>query len=40
MDGLNEKIGCWKLKQEALDRILWITVFGKGYGPVVKQTRE
>jgi len=40
MDDLNEKRGCWKLKQEALDSILWRTCFGKGYGPVVKRTTE
>jgi hypothetical protein len=33
-----EKRGCWKLKQEALDRTLWRTRFGRGYGAVVWQT--
>jgi hypothetical protein len=28
------------LKEEALDRTLWRTRFGRGYGPVVKQTTE
>jgi hypothetical protein len=28
------------LKQEALDRTLWRTRFGRGYGPVVRQTTE
>jgi hypothetical protein len=28
------------LKEEALDRILWVTRFGRGYGPVVRQTTE
>jgi hypothetical protein len=28
------------LKEEALDRTLWRTRFGKGYGPVVRQTTE
>jgi hypothetical protein len=28
------------LKEEALDRTLWRTCFGKGYGPVVRQTTE
>jgi hypothetical protein len=28
------------LKEEALDRILWRTRFGRGYGPVVRQTAE
>jgi hypothetical protein len=27
-----------KLKDEALDRTLWRTRFGRGYGPVVRQT--
>jgi hypothetical protein len=30
----------WKLKEEALDRTLWRTRFGRGYGPVGKQTAE
>jgi hypothetical protein len=28
------------LKEEALYRTLWITRFGRGYGPVVRQTTE
>jgi hypothetical protein len=28
------------LKQEALDRTLWRTRFGRGYGPIVRQTTE
>ena len=35
-----EKRGYWKLKEKALDRILWTTNFGRGYGPVVRQTTE
>jgi hypothetical protein len=35
-----EKTGYWKLKEESLDRILWKTYFGRGYGPVVRQTTE
>jgi hypothetical protein len=34
-----KKIYC-KLKEEALDRTLWRTRFGRGYGPVVRQTAE
>jgi hypothetical protein len=30
----------WKSKEEALDRTLWRTRFGRGYGPVVRQTAE
>ena len=33
-----EKKGYWKLKEEALDRILWRTRFGRGYGPVRQNT--
>jgi hypothetical protein len=28
------------LKEEALDRTVWRTHFGKDYGPVVRQTTE
>jgi hypothetical protein len=28
------------LKEEALDRTLWRTRFGRGYGPVVRQITE
>jgi hypothetical protein len=28
------------LKVEVLDRTLWRTRFGRGYGPVVRQTAE
>jgi hypothetical protein len=37
---LKEKRRYWKLKEEALDRTLWRTSFGRGYGPVVRQTTE
>jgi hypothetical protein len=40
MDDLKEKKRYWKLKEEALDRTLWRTRFGRGYGPVVRQTTE
>jgi hypothetical protein len=40
MDDLKENRGYWKLKEEALVRIVWRTRFGRGYGPVVRQTRE
>jgi len=29
-----------KLKEEALDRTRWRTRFGRGYGPIVRQTME
>jgi hypothetical protein len=37
---LKEKRGYWKLKEEALNRTLWGTGFGRGYGPVVRETAE
>jgi hypothetical protein len=40
LDNLKAKRRYWKLKEEALDRILWVTRFGRGYGPVVRQTTE
>jgi hypothetical protein len=38
LDDLKEKRGYWKLKEEALNRTLWRTGFGRGYGPVVRRT--
>jgi hypothetical protein len=38
LDYLNEKTGYWKLKEEALHRTPWRLRFGRGYGPVVRQT--
>jgi hypothetical protein len=40
LNDLTEKRKYWKLKEEALDRTLWITGFGRYYGPVVIQTAE
>jgi hypothetical protein len=40
LDDLMEKRGQWKLKEEALECTLWRTRFGRGYGPVVRQTAE
>jgi hypothetical protein len=40
LDDLKDKRGFWKLKEEALDRTMWRTRFGRGYGPVVRQTTE
>jgi hypothetical protein len=39
-DDDKEITGYWKLKEEALDHTLWRTHFGRGYGPVVRQTTE
>jgi hypothetical protein len=33
LDDLKEKRRYWKFKDEALDRTLWRTRFGRGYGP-------
>jgi hypothetical protein len=32
--------GYGKLREEALDRTVWRTRFGTGYGPVVRQSAE
>jgi hypothetical protein len=40
LDDLREKRRHWKLSEEALDGTLWRTRFGRGYGPVVRQTTE
>jgi hypothetical protein len=40
LDDLKEKRGYWKLKKESLDLTLWRTCFGRGYGPVVRQTTD
>jgi hypothetical protein len=34
LDDIKEKTGDWKLKEEAVDRTLWRTRVGRGYGPV------
>jgi hypothetical protein len=40
LDDHKETRGYWKLKEEALDRTMWRTHFGRRYGPVVRQTTE
>jgi len=40
VDDLKEKRGYWKLKDEAVDRALWRTGFGRGYGLGVRQTMK
>jgi hypothetical protein len=40
LDDFKEMRRYWKLKEEALDRTVWRTRFGRGYGPVVRQTTE
>jgi hypothetical protein len=38
LDDRKERSGYRKLKEGALDRTLWRTRFGRGCGPVVRQT--
>jgi len=40
LDELNKVRGYWKLQERTLDRTLWRTRFGGGYGPVVRQIKE
>jgi len=40
LDDLKEKRGYSNLKEEALDRTMWRAGFGRGFGPVVRQTTE
>jgi hypothetical protein len=37
LDGLKEKKGYCKLKEEAIGRNVWRSCFGRGYGPVLRQ---
>jgi len=38
LDDLKERRGYSHLKEEALDRTMWRARFGRGFGPVVRQT--
>ena len=38
LDNLKERRGYSYLKEEALDRTMWRARFGRGFGPVVRQT--
>jgi hypothetical protein len=38
LDDLKEGRGYSHLKEEALDRTMWRARFGRGFGPVVRQT--
>ena len=40
LDDVKEKRRYWILKEEALDRTLWRSRFGRGKGPVLRQTAE
>jgi hypothetical protein len=38
LEDLKERRGYIRLKEEALDRTMWRVRFGRGFGPVVRQT--
>jgi hypothetical protein len=38
LDDLKEIRGYSHLKEEALDRTLWRSLLGRGFGPVLRQT--
>jgi hypothetical protein len=40
LDELKERRGYSQLKEEALDRTMWRARFGRGFGPVVRQTAK
>ena len=40
LDDLKDRRGYSHLKEEALDRTMWGNHFGRGFGPVVRQTTE
>ena len=40
LNNLKERIGYSHLKEEALDRTMWKAHFGRGFGPVVRQTTK
>jgi len=40
LDVLKARKGCSHLKEEAVDRTMWRARFGRGFGPVVRQTTK
>jgi hypothetical protein len=40
LDDLKERTAYSHLKEEALDRTMWRSRFGRGFGPVVRQTAK
>jgi len=40
LDDLKERTGYSHLKEKALDRTMWRARFGRGFGPVVRQTTK
>jgi hypothetical protein len=39
-DDLRERRGYSHLKEKALDRTMWTACFGRGFGPVVRETTK
>ena len=40
LDDLKDRRGYCELKEEALDRTVWRAGFGRGFGPIVRETAE
>jgi len=40
LNDLEERRGYSHLKEEAVDRTMWRAHFGRGFGPVIRQTAE
>jgi len=40
LDDLKERRGYSHLKEEALDHTMWRARFGRGFGPIIRQTTE
>ena len=40
LDDFKERRGYCQLKEKALDRTVWTARFGRGFGPVVRQTTK
>jgi len=40
LDDLKKRRGYSQLKEEALDRTMWRARFGRGFGPVVRETTK
>jgi hypothetical protein len=40
LDDLKERRGYSDLKEEAVDRTMWRARFGRGFGPVVRETTK
>jgi hypothetical protein len=39
-DDLKERRGYYRLKEEAVDHTMWRARFGRGFGPVIRQTTK